>query len=131
MSTTAAPSTLVPQQRESPYDPEERGTTIIRDGVLTKIAAEAASEVEGARGRSSRLGGWFGEGDRSIQAQVRRSGRIVTLHLEIALDYPRPIRRTAGEVRARVRDQVEGLTGLAVRHVDIDIVELVRQGRTE
>jgi uncharacterized alkaline shock family protein YloU len=51
------------------------------------------------------------------------------IEMRLSLTYPAPVRTLAREVRQHVIDQVTGLTGLEVRHVDIEVARLLR-GRT-
>lgn len=104
--------------------PEERGTTVVSDRAVRRLACAAAAEHRSTRPLGDRLGGLVGEGRRA-RAEVRRGGSRVGLRLEIAVAYPSPLARTAEEVRAHVAATVEGLTGLTFHSTDIEIVELV------
>ncbi|GAA3753229.1 hypothetical protein GCM10022205_45180 [Spinactinospora alkalitolerans] len=119
----------MPQQRTRTGPVEERGRTVIPDAVIAKIAVRAAAEVGGTRDVHRRLGALLGSGTRPARAQARSDGNVVTLRLGIAVHYPEPLRGATREVREHVREKVEVLTGLAVRHIDIEVTELVRDGR--
>ncbi|WP_052745869.1 Asp23/Gls24 family envelope stress response protein [Allosalinactinospora lopnorensis] len=123
MNTATAPPRGEPKRDTSP-PPTERGTTILPDRVVAKIATAASSEVSGTRRLTGRFGGLVGGSD-PARTQARVSGTHVTLRLVIAVHYPSPLRGTAREVRAHVKRRVEEYTGLSVRHVDIEIAELV------
>ncbi|NKY97240.1 Asp23/Gls24 family envelope stress response protein [Nocardiopsis alborubida] len=113
-----------PDRRAPRLPPEERGTTVVSDRAVRRLACAAAAEHRSTRPLGDRLGGLVGEG-RTARAEVRRGGSRVGLRLEIAVAYPSPLARTAEEVRAHVVATVEGLTGLTVHSTDIEIVELV------
>ncbi len=113
-----------PDRHAPRVPPEERGTTVVSDRAVRRLACAAAAEHRSTRPLGDRLGGLVGEGRRA-RAEVRRGGSRVGLRLEIAVAYPSPLARTAEEVRAHVAATVEGLTGLTVHSTDIEIVELV------
>ncbi|MBB4935240.1 putative alkaline shock family protein YloU [Lipingzhangella halophila] len=123
MSTATAAPRTAPGQGAGP-PPAERGTTTVPDRVVAKIATAAVSEVSGSRALTGRFGGLVGGGGARSHARV--SGTNVTLRLVIAVHYPSPLRRMAREVRAHVKHRVAEYTGLTVRHIDIEIAELVR-----
>ncbi|GLU47636.1 hypothetical protein Nans01_19870 [Nocardiopsis ansamitocini] len=121
-----APPVAVPRARIA----EERGRTVIPDAVVAKIAGRVADEVEGTRGMHRGLGSLLGGSPRPAKAQVKIAGTSVTVRLSIAVTYPHPVRQTTRDVRERVSRRVLELTGLTVRHVDIEVSELVRDART-
>ncbi|WP_067963659.1 Asp23/Gls24 family envelope stress response protein [Nocardiopsis trehalosi] len=130
MTATEAPPTGGPRQRAPLAPPADRGATVIRDGVIGRIAARAAAEVDGVVAvRTRRVAGVGGGRGAPARVRVRTSGRYVFLALEIAVAYPRPARRVARDVRVRVMERVGHLTGRSVRHIDIEIVELRRARR--
>ncbi|OKI16013.1 hypothetical protein A6A08_26335, partial [Nocardiopsis sp. TSRI0078] len=90
------------------------GRTVIEHGVVEKVAAQAVREVPGARLVRSRA------------TRARISGDIVLLRLRVGIHYPRSAREVAARVRGHVRQRVERITGKRVRHIDIEIAELVR-----
>ncbi|MGI5120605.1 Asp23/Gls24 family envelope stress response protein [Marinactinospora thermotolerans] len=131
MSTTAAPPRTVPRQRPRPAEPEQRGSTTIPERVVAKIAARAAAEVGGTRRVGGGVTALLGSSSRPAKASARINGTTVSLRLGIAVRYPAPVRSTAREVREHVRERVEQTTGLTVRHIDIEITGLVRDGRAD
>jgi len=44
----------------------------------------------------------------------------------LSLAYPAPVRAVTREVRSHVIERVTTLTGLEVRHVDIEVADLLR-----
>ncbi|WP_434993644.1 Asp23/Gls24 family envelope stress response protein [Arthrobacter sp. Ld5] len=118
-------------------DPSTRGTLVIAERAIEKVASNAASKVPGVTGPS---GGFLGLGARHSdtarpKADVRLNGLIASLRLEVGITYPAPLRQTSELLRQRVREEVARICGLDVRQVDIDIdtlADLTRsQGRRE
>nr|WP_077693349.1 MULTISPECIES: Asp23/Gls24 family envelope stress response protein [Nocardiopsis] len=114
----------VPRQRNYPddapggarggYGRDPGGRTVIEHDVVEKVAAQAVREVPGALLVRSRT------------ARARISGDIVLLRLRVGVHYPRSAREVAARTRGHVRQRVERITGKQVRHIDIEIAELVR-----
>jgi uncharacterized alkaline shock family protein YloU len=109
--------------------PGQRGRTTIADRVVTKVAAQAVSEVGQTGGVARQLigitvGRQSGEGAARVSARI--DGHLTMIELRLSLDYPAPVRTLARQVRAQVIERVTGLTGLEVRHVDIEVARLLR-----
>jgi uncharacterized alkaline shock family protein YloU len=128
MSTAAAPE-AAPRQQTPPVPAPRtevpaatRGRTHIPDRVLAKVARQAVRELPDTQRLPGHLGGLIDRG--SAKATVRQAGSQATVHLEIALAYPAPVRTTAQRVREHVRRRVQGCTGFTVRHIDITVTEL-------
>ena len=56
-------------------------------------------------------------------------GHLATVRVAMSVRYPAPIRQVTREVREHVMERVGELTGLDVRHVDIDIPALITPDR--
>lgn len=109
--------------------PGQRGRTTIAERVVTKVAAQAVSEVEQTGGVARELigitlGRQTGAGQARVSARI--DGHLTMIELRLAVDYPAPVRTLAREVRRHVIEQVTRLTGLEVRHVDIEVARLLR-----
>ena len=109
--------------------PEQRGQTAIADRVVTRLAARAVAEVEQAGGAARQLigvaiGRQTGEGMARVSARI--DGRLAMIEMRLSLAYPAPVRALTREVRRHVIERVTGLTGLEVRHVDIEVARLLR-----
>ena len=109
--------------------PEQRGRTAIADRVVARLAARAAAEVEQTGGAARQLigvamGRETGEGTARVSARV--DGHLAVIEMRLSLAYPAPVRALTREVRRHVIERVTGLTGLEVRHVDIEVVRLLR-----
>src|SRR5215216_3501409 len=119
------------QQRHSPLQ-SERGSTTVEDAVVSKIAGLAAGEVEGAYmgGSASRtagqiLGGLAGSRDlsRGISTEV---GKVeAAIDLTMAVEYGRDILRLTEQVRDRITERVETLTGLRVTELNVTISDVI------
>ncbi|MGB7449352.1 MAG: Asp23/Gls24 family envelope stress response protein [Ornithinimicrobium sp.] len=96
--------------------------------VVEKIAAQAASEIPSAGGRS---GGVLGVGDHAdlgtrptVSADL--SGASANLVIEVSLAYPSPIADCARQIRERVVGRVRDLAGVEVSRVDVVVTSLTR-----
>ena len=114
--------------------PDGRGVTTVAPAVFERIAARAASEVDGVEGTvSSGLGRFLPwAGGTPVEAEVDVDTRdqdqdqdAVALDLTLNVAYPRPVGQVAGHVRDRVIERIRALTGRSVRRVDVTVVDLV------
>ncbi|WP_395103383.1 Asp23/Gls24 family envelope stress response protein [Actinomadura sp. SCN-SB] len=106
--------------RDDPYH-GERGHTTIADRAVERIVARAMSEDGGGLKRTARpIRGRMG----GPRVDVDVHGSLVTARVQMAVVYPDPVREVARRVRERVRDRVRDLTGLTVRHLDIEVARL-------
>lgn len=134
MSTSAPP--LAQPDPTVPLAPAGRGLvtgfghTTIAPLVCEKIAARAASEVDGVRvvgtGLSRRVP-WTTSPAAGAAADV--DGQSVAVNLSLRLRYPAPAGETAARVRERVTLRLAELAGLTVREVTITVAELVADDR--
>ncbi|MET8945505.1 Asp23/Gls24 family envelope stress response protein [Streptomyces sp. NPDC004542] len=107
--------------------PGERGSLRIADGVVAKIAAQAAREA---------LGPLAGQADPPRATVVVHHGTVrVRVHLE--LGYPADIPARCRAVRRRVAERVTALAGMEVPEVAVRVERLhpahaqgTAQGRT-
>ena len=112
--------------------PEQRGRTAIADRVVARVAARAVAEVEQTGGAARQLigvaiGRETGEGMARVSARI--DGHLAMIEMRLSLTYPAPVRALTREVRRHVIERVTGLTGLEVRHVDIEVARLLRGGK--
>ncbi len=128
-------SELDQQRPRSPLE-SERGSTTIKDGVVSKIAGLAAREVEGiymggSASRTARglLGGVPGSQDlsRGISVEVGRVETAIDVTMEI--EYGRNILQLAERVRDEITERVENLTGLRVTELNVTISDVVFPGQ--
>jgi|SRR5579875_2785153 len=122
MSHAAATAPL-PTYRGAP--PGERGRTRIDAAVVEKIAAAAAGEVEAVAGSHRRVLGVSLSQLGQVRVQVTVHGSRVTAEVATAVTYPAPLREVIRQVRHKVTQQVQALTGMQVRVVDVAVTALL------
>lgn len=113
--------------RASLAEPGERGTTTIADRVVERVATHAVTDVERAAGAPRTvLGQSVGRVDEDTPARTSATvdGDLVTVSVSMSVAYPSPVREVAAQVRRRVIDRVQYITGLQVAEVDIDVPAL-------
>lgn len=103
---------------DSGPDPGRRGLLVIVPRVVERIAARAASDVEGVAPRGSAAE------SKGVQADADLDGPTASLALRLGVTYPRPVGRVASEVRGRVAERVQELTGITVAAVRVTVDEL-------
>ena len=113
----------------------ELGRISIADGVVTKIAAQAAAENPDAGAATARVlgralpgAGHLGVRDTDLSALPKTSvevdGSKAYVSLEIAVRWPAPVAEVAEQVRRHVRDRIRDLAGLEVEEVHIVVADL-------
>ena len=123
------------QQRiDSPLQ-SERGMTTINEGVVSKIAGVAAGEVEGVRmgGSASRAAGGILENVTGSQGQTRgisvEVGRFETaIDLTMGIEYGSNILERVEQVRNRISQRVENISGLRVTELNVTVSDVVFPG---
>jgi len=110
----------------------ERGSTTISDTVVATIAGRAAQEVEGVHmgGSASRAAGGILGGITGSESQTRgvsvEVGRVeAAIDLTMGVEYGRDIMQTVDEVRRRISDRVQSMTGLHVSELNATISDIV------
>lgn len=98
--------------------PRRRGTLDIAPGVVERIAEGAARRVPGVRAVSRRVGS-----DR-FPVQARVLGDAASVHLQVAVGYPSPVRETCRQLRSSVVEEVRRLAGIEVTRLDLQVAEL-------
>ncbi len=110
-----------------------RGETIIAPTVVEKIAARAASEVDGVGGvvqtGLSRLLPWTVGGGGPAQASAEVGAETVTVDLTVNVLYPQPVATVTNQVRAEVTRRLSELCGLRATEVNIAVPALVAPPR--
>jgi len=109
--------------------PEQRGRTTIADRVVAQVATRAVAEVAQTGGAARQLIGFTlgrqtGQGPARVSARV--DGNLAMIEMRLTLAYPAPVRSLTREVRRHVIERVASLTGIEVRHVDIEVARLLR-----
>ena len=121
---------MTEQQASSPLQ-TERGSTIIQDTVVSKVAGIAAGEVDGIRmgsgasqTASNLLGSLPGVSGGSGQTQgvsVEVGQEEAAIDLTVTVEYGKSVPQIAEAVRRNVVNRVESLVGLRVTEVNVHV----------
>ena len=101
------------------------GRITIASEAIAQIVAETARESYGVVGMKSPLHRRL---DRTRGIRIGRDGGEVTVELHVVVEYGLNLAEVASTIRNRVSYEVERLTGLPVRSVEVHI-EDVKRGR--
>jgi uncharacterized alkaline shock family protein YloU len=119
------------QQYDSPLV-GERGSTTISDTVVAMMAGRAAQEVEGVHmgGSASRAAGGILGSITGSESQTRgvsvEVGQVeAAIDLTMGVEYGRNILQTVDEVRRRISDRVQSMTGLHVTELNVTISDII------
>ena len=119
------------QRFDSPLE-GEHGSTRIGDAVVSRIAGMAAGEVEGVYmgGAASRSAGGVLESVMGSDSQKRgvsvEVGRTeAAIDLTMGIEYGRNILDLVGQVRNRITQRVESLTGLRVTELNVTVSDII------
>jgi uncharacterized alkaline shock family protein YloU len=109
----------------------ERGATIISDTVVSSIAGMAAQEVDGvhmgggaSRTASGVLGSLTGSESRTSGISVEVGRTETAIDLKMGIEYNKNILQTVEEVRRRVTDRIENMTGLRVKELNATVTDI-------
>ena len=118
------------QQDQSPLL-SDRGTTIISDTVVSSLAGMAAREVEGVHmgGVASRtaggvLGSIRGSESKTSGISVEVGRTEAAIDLKMGIEYNKNILQTVEEVRRRITDRVQSMTGLRIKELNATITDI-------
>ena len=117
----------------------EHGQTTIADPVVTKVAGIAAREVAGVHELGGGVARAFGAvtqrlpvGDGSSQGVSVEVGETqAAVDLTVVIDYGESIPRVAQQVRDNVIRRIEGICGLSVTEVNVEVNDLYFPGDDE
>jgi uncharacterized alkaline shock family protein YloU len=119
------------QQSDSPLV-GERGRTIISDSVVSQIAGMAAQEVDGvhmggstARAAGGIIGSITGSESQTRGVSVEIGTTEVAVDLTMGVEYGRNILEVVEEVRRRISERVQSLTGLQVTELNATVSDIV------
>jgi uncharacterized alkaline shock family protein YloU len=112
-----------------------QGRTTIADPVVAKIAGIAAREIDGVHdmgGTGARVIGAvrdrIGTSSPAQGVDVEVGERQAAIDLTIVVDYGVPIIDLSQGVRENVIDRIEGMTGLEVTEVNIEVTDVYLEG---
>ena len=110
----------------------ERGRTTIGDSIVSTIAGMAAQEVEGvhmggstARAASNILGSITGSESQTRGVSTEVGTVEAAIDLTMGIEYGRDILPTVDEVRRRISDRVQNMTGLRVTELNVTISDVI------
>lgn len=118
----------------------EKGTTTIADSVVTKIAGIAAREVPGVHklgggvaralgAVTQRLPGTSESATQGVSVEVGEKEAAVDV--TIVVEYGESIPTVAQRIRDNVVRRIEGLTGLKVTQVNVEVNDLHMPGEDD
>ena len=109
----------------------ERGATIISDTVVSSIAGMAAQEVDGvhmgggaSRTASGVLGSLTGSESKTSGISVEVGRTETAIDLKMGIEYNKNILQTVEEVRRRITDRIENMTGLRVKELNATVTDI-------
>ncbi len=109
----------------------ERGVTKISDTVVSSIAGMAAQEVEGvhmgggtSRAASGVLGSITGSESKTSGISVEVGTTETAIDLKMGVEYNKNILQTVEEVRRKITDRVEEMTGLRIKELNATITDI-------
>lgn len=123
-SQPAPDATLAPATPPTTVDPEERGRLRIDPSVLCKIAEHTADLTPGTL-RARRTVAGVGLGTAGTTAKAAVTGQRVDLWVELALCYPGPVRSMVEQLRSKIRDEIQRITGYQVRSITVTVTALL------
>lgn len=98
------------------------GRITISSAAIAQIVAETAVECYGVVGMKGSLRGRIARGRAGARAiEIGRDGDDVTIDLHVVVEYGLNLVEVASSVRNRVAYEVERLTGLPVRGVEVHV----------
>jgi uncharacterized alkaline shock family protein YloU len=109
----------------------ERGVTNISNTVVSSLAGMAAREVDGvhmgggaSRTASGVLGSITGSESKTSGVSVEVGKTEVAIDLKMGIEYNKNILQTVEEVRRRITDRVQSMTGLRVTELNATITDI-------
>jgi uncharacterized alkaline shock family protein YloU len=118
------------QRNENPLL-SDRGTTMISDTVVSSLAGMAAREVEGvhmgggvARTAGGVLGSLTGSESKTSGISVEVGRTEAAIDLRMGIEYNKNILQTVDEVRRRITDRVQSMTGLRIKELNATITDI-------
>ncbi|GAA1047909.1 Asp23/Gls24 family envelope stress response protein [Arthrobacter russicus] len=127
--TAAKPA--VQNDAKAAQNPDNAGKTTIEDGVVAKVVGIATRDVAGVYalgGGAARAIGAIrdavGNTDLTQGVSVEVGEKQVAVDITMVVEYPKPLKSVADEVRSAVYSAVEELVGLDVVEVNITISDI-------
>jgi len=112
-----------PAETDAETEAGQRGALHVRDKVVDRIAAHAATTTSGVVPHSSGLNRVTGRDLPRVETTV--AGGHVRAWVHIAVAWPPALADTAAAVRTNVTEQLRTLAGLTVDAVDVAVTAVV------
>ena len=110
------------------YEHDNMGEVRVTEDVIAIIAGLAATEVEGvyslANNITNKIIAKLGRKDLSAGVDVSCAGDIVSVSLSVVVIMGYSIPEVTKNIQEKVKSAIEGMTGLKVNAVDIDIANV-------
>ncbi|MEP7161092.1 MAG: Asp23/Gls24 family envelope stress response protein [Dermatophilaceae bacterium] len=103
--------------------PEERGSLVIANKVVERVATIAAREI--GQVTDSRAG-WTQMYRNLPTATAKVAGGRARVNVEVAAAWPSSLPEVTAQVRDRVSERVTNLTGVTVVAVDVTVADVIR-----
>lgn len=104
-------------------DPGERGTLIVKDKVVERLATKAALDTDGVLPRAQGLDKLTGRDLPRVRVQI--SGHRVRAGLDIAARWPTPLTELTDTVRSNVARALTAFGGLQVDGIDVSVPAII------
>ena len=102
---------------------DKKGSVVISDEVVSVISAIAAKSVEGVSGMQSSVTGgiveFLGKKNPGRGVKVSVTDNFVEIEISISVIYGAKIQDIAWEIQAKVKNEVESMTGYEVKAVNV------------
>lgn len=96
----------------------------ITQEVIASIAGIAASEVEGFERLAGGLTAIFSDPHKGQGVETRIEQNSLRIRMKVIVKYGYPIHEVARRIQRKVKQEVEAMTGLRVRGVDVYVQDL-------
>ncbi|MCL6625745.1 MAG: Asp23/Gls24 family envelope stress response protein [Alicyclobacillus shizuokensis] len=120
------------------FQSTEYGKIQIADEVIQVIAGLAATEVEGVLDMTGSLAGGITESllgrrnlSKGVRVQFADDDRSCSIDLSVVLEFGVNIPETGATIQEHVKQTVEGMTGLDVAEVNVNVAAVVLPGDKE
>ncbi len=111
----------------TPVEAQESGQINIAEEVIANIASIAAAEVEGLagvkQGGMADIVGIFGGKQKGVEVRLNDEGQV-QVSLKVTVAYGHPIHEVARRIQEKVTADINTMTGLDVRGVDVYVKDL-------
>ncbi len=104
-------------------DPGSRGSLVVHDRVVERLAARAALNTAGIRPHSGGLDKLTGRDLPRVRVQI--AGDRVHAGLDVAVAWPSPLPTVTAAVQRNVADALTAWAGLHVDAVDVAVLSVV------